>query len=360
MPSSKPRRALHITPTSFRPTLLSIPPSPFSPRTPLTPKPQPSRQSNHYHNTYSNLPTPASSAPNSPLPWTWQCHQCHRSYLLSATRRCLEDGHTYCSGSTTVRAWREGRGRRRTKRGRACASEFDFAGWKELGRWKRSGIGKGISSREVGGGTGKKKNKNCWTTCDYPSECIWERRHGVHNPVEEGGFPEVHGLGIDFGAQPTHLSEGLLRAENIHPPKGTEKLVREGEGKTDLDLWGLLASAKRRKSGQAREGSPLVKAENASSNNNEVKEKRDCDGDVVMGNIDPALLLLSEPVAPPPQSTRSSAAVDMLKDLIKRRSSRRGVLVKGEEDVTMGNPETMMDGFAPLERVRIHGIGVRH
>tara|TARA_R110002003_G_scaffold2257_1_gene24156 strand:+ start:16668 stop:17234 length:567 start_codon:yes stop_codon:yes gene_type:complete len=188
----------------------------------------------------------------------------------------------------------------------------------------------------------------------------------VHTPLESE-FPvlEVCSERIERGATPEYVGEGVLRGENV----GGEK-EEEGGGKSDL--WGLLASAKRRRSGK---GSPLAGGE-------EGKDERDGDGDVVMGNIDPALLALSSPAAPPASTpTVGSGAIDMLRVLMKRKGSRRGrtnasglnrgdeypvplltvpkpVLTKERDDVGMGDPEAMLEEFAPLERVRSRGVGV--
>lgn len=37
------------------------------------------------------------SQPPSPLTWTWRCHLCYTTYRLGTTRRCLLDGHYFCS-----------------------------------------------------------------------------------------------------------------------------------------------------------------------------------------------------------------------------------------------------------------------
>lgn len=72
---------------------------------------------------------------------------------------------------------------------RACRSEFDYAGWKGRGRWKRSRAYSAAmqaeeetTGTESGEGTKKKKKKNCWTDCDYPSQCRWGKSVGIHTP----------------------------------------------------------------------------------------------------------------------------------------------------------------------------------
>ncbi|EAT90019.1 hypothetical protein HBI56_035050 [Parastagonospora nodorum] len=307
---------LRIHPTPFKPTFLSIPPSPFSPLLPITPGTPPKRIPTAQP---SPQPQPSTSAPDSPLSWMWQCHQCHRNYHLGATRRCLDDGHNFCSGTTTIKAWRKPISRR-AKRHRACPSEFDYAGWKAMGRWRR--------------GSGITKKRNCWASCDYPSECRWGRKFGVHTPLSPK-FPVLERV--------VEEAEGVLKPENCKE-LGGEK----------ADFWGaLVASAKRRKS--VTGGSPLVE---------EVKtEVKDGDGDV---DMDTAV----------ESSSAGSDAIDMLKDLMKRGTSRRArgnrpafssesssysvpiltvpktKAMRTEEDINSGDLGVLLDeDFAPLERV---------
>ncbi|GAB7365069.1 hypothetical protein MBLNU230_g5850t1 [Neophaeotheca triangularis] len=232
-----PRKDLTITPTPYKSSRLAIPPSPFSPRLPLSPPlpPSPSKSrpnsflaSSHSH-AHSHSRTPSTATPNSnstktallalhppppnPLHWLWQCHLCNRIYQLSVTRRCLDDGHYFCAGTTTVKRTRKSG--KRVVRHRACASEFDYAGWKAWGTWRRDlgdrikagekagfldvvGEGKGWWRRSWGragvglaglaaGGGGQRlktgREKDCFNGCDYPSECRWGKQYGVQSPV---------------------------------------------------------------------------------------------------------------------------------------------------------------------------------
>lgn len=97
--------------------------------------------------------------PNKPLTWVWQCHLCKSRYPLSVTRRCLHDGHFYCSGEL------DQRNINRKKRGQSCSSEFDYLGWKEWGEWKR-----GMTKDFAHGTTEQKCLQGC-TNCDFPSQC---------------------------------------------------------------------------------------------------------------------------------------------------------------------------------------------
>ena len=75
------------------------------------------------------LPPP----PSKPLDWMWSCHRCRARYSLSVTRRCLHDGHYYCSGTSSSPQ----RNIKRRKAHKSCTSEFDYVGWQDWGRWSR-------------------------------------------------------------------------------------------------------------------------------------------------------------------------------------------------------------------------------
>ena len=184
---------LAIHPAPFKPSRLSIPPSPFSPLSPLTPASTPQK---HPRTTeLSTSTTPAPPAPNTPLQWVWTCHTCTRAYPLGATRRCLDDGHYFCAGTTTVQLWRKGSRTRKTRRHKACASEFDYLGWKGWGRWKRACL-KPVKILQ------SDANKNCWTQCDYPSQCRWGKIVGIHTPTPTQTAFDVP----SFGASVLHTS----------------------------------------------------------------------------------------------------------------------------------------------------------
>ncbi|KAG9230611.1 hypothetical protein BJ875DRAFT_471754 [Amylocarpus encephaloides] len=173
--SSKPT----LSPTSARRSTTSslpspIQPSPFpqgpAPPPPLTPLTPPLRL--HLRTIIPSPPiTPAfiASLPSTPYPWIWRCHVCGRGYRLGATRRCLEDGHVFCSGTG--------------KSGRRCGSEFDYQAWEARNFWRReilrrrSQRGKerermaGIEGVIEGEIDSPFRERNCWMDCNFPSEC---------------------------------------------------------------------------------------------------------------------------------------------------------------------------------------------
>ncbi|KAK4497951.1 hypothetical protein PRZ48_010607 [Zasmidium cellare] len=192
-------RQLTISPAPFKSSYLSIPPTPFSPRLPITPPASPpktfTKSTTHTHLKASTdlLPPPAD-----PLPWLWQCHRCKRVYQLGVTRRCLDDGHFFCAGSTVVKRSKKNN-YKKVVRHQACASEFDYQGWKGWGVW-RNEIQAQVKAAEAlvrveegvwfKGLFGKgKQGKDCWNECHYPSECTWSKRFGGDIPVANATVP---------------------------------------------------------------------------------------------------------------------------------------------------------------------------
>ena len=180
---TKQRLAIH--PAPFKPSYLSIPPSPFSPLSPLIPAARPETRAAITPPLTTELNT--QSVPAAPLQWVWTCHACRSAYPLSTTRHCLDEGHYFCAGTTVVKKWRHDGPKRRVKRHKACASEFDYLGWKSWGRWKRAALTSKPSARtkrvdDRDNSDGSARKKDCWTQCDYPSQCRWGKRVGIHTP----------------------------------------------------------------------------------------------------------------------------------------------------------------------------------
>ena len=93
--------------------------------------------------------------PQHPMAWIWVCHLCHSRYALGVTRRCLVDGHYYCSGDSDKPSLRK------KKKHRACSTEFDYAAWKEWGDWRHK-ILRAIHDERAARGC---------QLCDFPSQC---------------------------------------------------------------------------------------------------------------------------------------------------------------------------------------------
>jgi len=202
--------SLKITPIPFRSSNLAVPPSPFSPRSPLTPIPQPKKPG------YAERRDSVISAPPPvvPLQWMWQCHQCRQTYPLGVTRRCLEDGHNFCAGTTITRS-RKASHRKIVKKHRACASEFDYAAWKTIGNWRRDCLTPTTPAR--------KGKKDCWHNCDYPSECRWGNKlvQLQVSPVAPAPAPSVlPKVEIVQKETPPTTFEHILQAINHRSPVG--------------------------------------------------------------------------------------------------------------------------------------------
>lgn len=100
------------------------------------------------------------------MPWVWTCHLCRSHYPLGATRRCLDDGHYFCAGTSIDRRTS------RIKKHNACSSEFDYTGWKAYGDWKRRYQNEEKPDFVHG-------SKDCSKHCDYPSECRWTAKRAA-------------------------------------------------------------------------------------------------------------------------------------------------------------------------------------
>ena len=155
----------------YEPSCLRILSGPLSPASPLNP----TRIQLHYPNLPSPLSMISGASPSSikivepsTMPWIWSCHKCNTRYALGTTRRCLHDGHYFCGGTTVDRATGK------TKRHRACASEFDYIGWESFNNWKREQ--KHPQNPNL---------KHCENQCDFPSACHWKTRHA---PKKEANF----------------------------------------------------------------------------------------------------------------------------------------------------------------------------
>ncbi|KAF9733338.1 hypothetical protein PMIN01_09021 [Paraphaeosphaeria minitans] len=351
---TKTKPTLHFHPTPFKPSYLSIPPSPSSPRTPLPLcKPPPPR--------ILTFPTPSTPSPPPPAPlqWLWQCHQCHRTYSLGVTRRCLEDGHAFCSGGVTrPKTWRRPLRAVRVRRHRGCTSEFDYGGWKARGRWKRSGHGRwdgvcedgraGCPGAGVGVGVGKsvgasgdivaaaaattRLRKDCWRVCDYPSECRWGRQVGVH--AADLDLDAVAAVPTVESLLPPLASDDMLALES-----GGEVTLGERE---KMDLWGALdASAARRVS--VASSSPLGSSTALGAETVDEVTARDGVGGVVvdtgdLGRVQRGSLVLVEPVLDLLEAgpVTVSSPLDTLGEMVRKGVERtRSSCELGEVEVEM-------------------------
>ena len=250
------------------------------------------------------------------------------------------------------------------------------------------------------------KQQDCWNTCDYPSECRWGKKFGVHTPVDSV-FPSVfpsNESANNNNSMPTLTAPIIINSINTLPEgilkpgdcsETNETIARKKDVKTNL--WtALRASAERRKGAGDRGGSPLKGFGERGEGDGEgegggdvgrVMRDGDGDGDVVMGSFDP-VILDDASVSPSSSSSQaessssSSSAVDSLKTLVSRRRYRRvksrsrmngsvdkryaetghvamwNVEERMEDQVSLDDEDMMVEGFAPLCRVRSRGCSV--
>ncbi|MCJ1474122.1 hypothetical protein MMC13_002780 [Lambiella insularis] len=156
------------------------------PLSPLAPSPPVSALSTRIRISSLYLTSPLPQLPQTPPPevpalWTWSCHHCHRHYPLAATRRCLNDGHYFCSGATLDK--RLGR----VKKHAACGSVFDYVGWRDYGEWRRDVRSR---KRKRGPKTLSENVLGCEGECDFPSECRWRPRLEKENQTSVSPIPE--------------------------------------------------------------------------------------------------------------------------------------------------------------------------
>lgn len=206
----------------FEPSCLRVLSGPLSPASPLTP----TRIQLHY----PNLPSPrlmlSGASPTSikiveppKMPWIWSCHKCHTRYALGTTRRCLHDGHYFCGGTTVDKATGK------TKRHRACASEFDYIGWESFNSWKREQ--KHPQNHNL---------QHCENQCDFPSACHWKTRHTPKKDANFSSFLDPKCLDTGESPQPkpstkTTASSGPeLTLSSV--PKIFTRIVKAAEKRT--------------------------------------------------------------------------------------------------------------------------------
>ena len=150
------------------------------------------------------------------MPWIWSCHKCHTRYALGTTRRCLHDGHYFCGGTTVDRVTGK------TKRHRACASEFDYIGWENFNNWKREQ--KHPQNPNL---------KHCENQCDFPSACHWKTRH---TPKKDADFSFLDPNCLDAEepqAKPsTKTTSSAPEVTLSSVPKIFNRLVKAAEKRT--------------------------------------------------------------------------------------------------------------------------------
>lgn len=127
----------------------------------------------------SDLSMNSSTATIEPLPWTWTCHRCRRSYRLGVTSRCLDCGHRMCAGRYT-QMLNEEHELVYTEHVRGCEAFFDFIAWHAILEDQEAirCLERGMRPLEPNGSPAR----DCWTQCFHPQMCMEptiEVNHGL-------------------------------------------------------------------------------------------------------------------------------------------------------------------------------------
>jgi hypothetical protein len=198
------------------------------------------------------LPSPETPPPPpaNPLKWLWQCHQCSRIYALATTRRCLDDSHYFCAGTVSYKRDKK-TAKRKAVKSRACASEFDYAGWKAWGEWRRNLSEERMEVLQAATGC----QTDCARFCDYPSECRWGQQYGVAQTTAQAAvqpqvdFGAVESVNVassttfdDILSTPTVTTQDVEMTDAVPTPPSASTI---NDKKPSLD--DLLSSVKRRK-----------------------------------------------------------------------------------------------------------------
>lgn len=210
------QRFAPLQPSNLR--FLSGPSSPTSPISPTTSRPRffPSQtiRSLSSASTISSGDTEMTDAiPMEAMPWVWCCHLCSSHFPLGATRRCLNDGHHFCGGTTYDTKTR------RVRRHRSCQSEFDYRSWVQWGNWRRE---------QSHGQPAIPCHKDCGTHCDFPSECRFAKKRVVENRSLERTITRSNGYAssetlaavaaISTRAEPVPAAAASIPATPKHDP----------------------------------------------------------------------------------------------------------------------------------------------
>ncbi|PNS15394.1 hypothetical protein CAC42_653 [Sphaceloma murrayae] len=132
----------------------------------------------------------------------------------------------------------------RIKRHRACASEFDYNGWKDYGQWRRqvSGISESESDK---GGESIDGKKDCWNKCDFPSQCRWGGKSNLLTSEIEVVPPMTQdGTGASGKGADDRPVGVLLKTSSEHI-RGSEQKGHESKFREEMDEAEEMGHCKR-------------------------------------------------------------------------------------------------------------------
>ncbi|KAK4941859.1 hypothetical protein LTR10_018335 [Elasticomyces elasticus] len=218
-----------------------------SPRTPTyvpdTPLPEfimPSSHSEPFLNSKVEPKNKRSIAPppEEPLAWVWICHLCHSRYPLGVTRRCLVDGHYYCSGETDRPSTRKKR------KNKSCSSEFDYVAWKAWGDWRRKAL-KVVPNPKALKGCG---------SCDFPSQC---RYPAESHPIAETKATKAEDDAVSRSEEEQDKQKSILATanKNIDFDKILSSIFSKDEDEKSKTSSGDNSTNSRKKTGSRKKNS---------------------------------------------------------------------------------------------------------
>lgn len=128
----------------------------------------------------------------------------------------------------------------KTKKHKACASEFDYLGWEDFGTWKRKAAGCHSPMEKL---LDKPAFKHCERQCVFPSACHWKAKHA---PRKEATFFEILDAKSQYlGSRSSKISPSPEKEEATSNPKKTglyvNRLVRAADKRT-TQLTTLLST----------------------------------------------------------------------------------------------------------------------
>ncbi|KAK7981221.1 Ammonium transporter [Apiospora arundinis] len=161
------------------------------------------------------------SPPRETFPFLWQCCSCYTIYRFSTTRRCLNCSHHYCTREVAFGDSNEfsssggsSSNKKRRRKNKYCRSEFDYEGWAAWGAWRR-GHALGIESTRPEDADAEKRTReakfvtkthNCFTDCDFPSQCFHTQIRVLEDRMREAGRED------DETEELTEEDDEILRA----------------------------------------------------------------------------------------------------------------------------------------------------
>ena len=167
-------------------------------------------------------------SPAKPLAWVWQCHLCHSRWNLGATRRCLLDGHFYCSGEASQPNLKKRR------KGQSCSSELDYVGWQDWIEWKKK-VQRLTRDDDILAGC---------QACEFPSQCRYVKA-AKRNPAVVVPGQSLAKTSTETAAESTSRSRARRRNEELDVDDLSKYYSGDETGPSLDELVAQVLSARR-------------------------------------------------------------------------------------------------------------------